>query len=289
MRTIARELEPREADRLPRIYVRHALLYPYNMPLLVLAIAAGLISGSLLIVALSLLAELAMLGFVPRTSAFRRHVDELIENAERAEAAKARAALLLQMDEMHREELERLEALVDRIRENVRKSGASTDVFVDDCLGLSRLTKSFVCLAIAHRASKEALASTNRQALQDRIHSLEAMQSSGIVSERMRRLAQKRLAIAQKRAERWDETQEEIEAISHQLATISELIHLVYERSINPVDPGNMGSEIDRFMDDLEDSEGTLRELTELRVAEDVDPRILEKGRVRLAYAGARR
>jgi hypothetical protein len=143
-------------------------------------------------------------------------------------------------------------------------------------------------LAIAHRTNKEALSSTNRQALQDRIHSLESMQTSALVSERVKRLATKRLSIAHKRAERWDATQEELEAIAHQLATIGELIHLVHEQSINPGDAQDMGEEIDHFMDELGTSEGALREVTEVRIVDDVDPRVLEKGR-RLGYVPLQR
>lgn len=283
MRRHDRQLEPATPARSKRMYVRHAVLHPYNMPLLVLAIAAGLISGSMTILLLAVTAEGVMLGFLPRVAAFRKHVDELIEQQERAEAARARALLLLRMDEVHREELERLEGLVDRVRTNVRRSGASPEAIIDDCLGLNRLTKSYVCLAIAHRTNKEALASTNRQALDDRIHSLEAMRESAVVSERVKKLATKRLAIAHKRAARWDQTQDDLEAIAHQLATIGELIHLVHEQSVNPGDARDMTEEIDHFIDELGASEGALREVTEARIADEVDPRILEKGR-RIGY-----
>jgi hypothetical protein len=283
MRRHNRELQPALPSRPERVYLRHAILHPYNMPLLVLAIAAGLISGSLTILLLAATAEAIMLGFVPKLAAFKKHVDELIEQQERAEAAKSRSLLLLRMDEVHREELERLETLVDRIRANVKRAGASPEAIVDECLGLSRLTRSYVCLAIAHRTNKEALASTNRQALEDRIHSLEAMQTSVLVSDRVKKLASKRLAIAHKRAERWDQTQDELEAIAHQLATIGELVHLVHEQSINPGEAQDMSDEIDHFVEELGTSEGALRELSEARIVEEVDPRILEKGR-RLGY-----
>lgn len=262
-----------------RLYLRHAVLHPYNMPLLVLAIAAGLISGSMTILVFALTMEALMLGLMPRVGFFRAHVDELIEQQERADAARSRAMLLSRMDEVHREELERLETLVDRVRANVRRAGASAEAIVDECLGLNRLTKSYVCLAIAHRTSKEALSSTNRQALEDRIHSLEAMQSSVLVCERVKRLAQKRLSIAHKRAARWDQTQEELEAIAHQLAMIGELVHLVHEQSINPGEAQDMSEEIDLFIEELGASEGALREVTEVRIADGVDARVLEKGR----------
>lgn len=272
--------EERSLTPIPeRLYLRHAVLHPYNMPLLVLAIAAGLISGSVTVLLFAVVMEALMLGLMPRVGFFREHVDALIDQQERADAARSRAMLLSRMDEVHREELDRLETLIDRVRANVRRAGASAEAIVDECLGLSRLTKSYVCLAIAHRTSKDALSSTNRQALEDRIHSLEAMQSSALVSERVKRLAEKRLAIAHKRAARWDQTQEELEAIAHQLAMIGELVHLVHEQSINPGEARDMSVEIDLFMEELGASEGALREVTEVRITDDVDARVLERGR----------
>lgn len=268
-------------------YLKHCALHPYNMPLLVLAIATGLISGSGTVLLLSLAIEVLMLLVVPRLASFRRHVDEVIEQTERLEAAKARAALLLQMDEVHRQELERLEQLVDRARENVKRTGTAAEAVLDDCLGLNRLTACYVRLAIAYKTSKDSLQSTNRQALQDKIRLLEAMKNgANDATDRMRRLAERRLAIALKRAERWDRTQEDLEAITHQLATIGELIHLVHEQSITPIDPRGMSDEIDQFIVDLEENEGTLREISELVVQDEVEVEVLELGRVARAATG---
>ena len=100
-------------------YTKHALLHPYNMPLLVLAIATGLISGSFVLLLAAIFAELAMLGIVPRLHAFRRHVDDVYEQGERMDAAKTRAALLLQMDDAHRDELERIQYGRDKERGSV--------------------------------------------------------------------------------------------------------------------------------------------------------------------------
>lgn len=264
------------------VYLRHALTHPYNLPLFVLALATGMLSSNGLLVSIALSLELAALTLLPGLPTFQRRVEEEIALVEQAEAARTRAILLMQMDAMHREELERLEGVVDKIRDNVRKSGASAEILVEGFLGLDRLMKTYVCLAIAHRANKEILMATNRQGLADRILSLEALETSRLVSERVRGLIARRLAIARRRAERWDKTQDELDAISHQLATVSELIHLVHEQSVNPSDPADVSDAIDHFISELEASESTLRELTAFGVAERVDADVLDKGRMRL-------
>jgi hypothetical protein len=273
-----RMLERRSSSsRAPITYLRHAALHPYNLPLLVLAVATGLISGSVSILLVAFVAEVAVLSIVPRLRAFRHHVDEVLDMADRAEAARSRAALLMRMDEMHREELERLEHLADRIRENMRRHVGSAELVLDECFGLPKLLASYARLAIAFRACKEALSSVNRQTLRDKIQHLEMLAESA--TERVRKLAVRRLGIAIKRAEQWDRAQDDMEAIAHQLATIGELIHLMHEQSITPVDPQGMSDEIDRFLSDLEDSDGALAELRSLDTAEDVEPNVLELGR----------
>ena len=59
--------------------------------------------------------------------------------------------------------------------------------------------------------------------------------------------------------------------------------HLVHEQSINPGDARYITEEIDTFFEELGASEGAIREFTETRIADEVDPRILEKGR-RIGY-----
>jgi len=216
-------------------------------------------SGLLLFVTLGF--EALFLGVVPRLSVFRYHVDKLCELAELAAAQKAREALVAQMDHIHRNELTRLEILVNKTRENVLRKGGTVDLF-DDIFGLGRLTTNYIRLAIAQKASKECLAMTNRQALQDTIRSLEALLRS--CPERMRRPIERRLAIAYRRAQCWDRTREHVEMLTHQLATVMELVGLLHDQSTAPASAQEMFDELEEAMSDLEDNEGLLRELAEL-------------------------
>ena len=186
-----------------------------------------------------------LLGIVLHLRAFRRYVDERLDQIERAKAAEQRSTLLLQMSDEHRRELLRLESIVDRIRDATRPHGTAAQIAVDECL---RLLASYVRLAIAYNVSRECLASVDRKTLEDEMRTARggALLAS---SAHTRALAHRRLVIARKRADRWDRSREALEAIAHQLAMIGELVQLTHEQVAAPADPGGATDEIDRVVE----------------------------------------
>jgi len=259
------------------IYVKHALMHPWHVVVLAGATVFGVANWSLLVLLLVFAgAELLLLGIVLRLKAFRRYVDERLDQIERAHAAEQRASLLLQMGDEHRRELLRLEGVIDRIRDATKPHGTAAQLAVDECL---RLLASYVRLAIAYNVSRECLATVDRRALDDEMRSLEAARFAA--SPHTRELAQKRLTIARKRAQRWDKSREALEAVSHQLAMIGELVQLTHEQVAAPVDPGGATDELDRVVEQLDDSQSTIEELAEFLGVEDtIEPHVLDLGRI---------
>lgn len=245
------------------LYLRKFLLNPFNIYMALAVAAFGLITGHFVVLPVALVLELLVLAVVPRTGVFRRHVDEGLREIERAAAAKAREALTLQMSDGHRQELERLEFLVEGIRENTRRHGGTVRLALDEHLGLGRLTFIYIQLAISYREKTTSLAMMDRQRLLENIETLQAI--DGVVrAPRTRRLVQRRLSIAQRHLEHWDRTREQLEAIAHQLATITELIQFLHAQSLAASSgPQEVSDEIDRFMAEFRENEGTLRELAE--------------------------
>jgi hypothetical protein len=74
----------------------------------------------------------------------------------------------------------------------------------------------------------------------------------------------RRLSIAHQRAQCWDRTREHCAAITHELATILELVHLMHDRSVTTRDSRDVVDEVERFLTDLEDNEGVLLEVAEI-------------------------
>ena len=181
------------------------------------------------------------------------------------------------MGDEHRRELLRLEGIVDRIRDATRPHGTAAQLAVDECL---RLLASFVRLAIAHNTSRECLASVDRRCLEEEIRALEGARFSP--NPHARALAMRRLTIARRRAHRWDQSREALEAMAHQLAMIGELVQLTHEQVAAPADPGGATEELDRVVEELDDSHSTLEELAEY-------PRRRRRDRAAGARHGARR
>ncbi|HZU84632.1 MAG TPA: hypothetical protein VE987_17000 [Polyangiaceae bacterium] len=258
------------------VYVKHALMHPWHVVVLAGATVFGVANWSFIVLLLVFAgAELLLLGIVLQLRVFRRYVDDRLDQIERTKAAEQRATLLLQMGEEHRRELLRLESIVDRIRDATKPHGTAAQLAVDECL---RLLASYVRLAIAYNVSRECLASVDRRALDEEIRALEATRFSQ--SAHTRGLAQRRLAIARKRAERWDRSREALEAIAHQLAMIGELVQLTHEQVAAPADPGSATDEIDRVVEELDSSQSTIDELAEILVVEEpIEPRMLDLGR----------
>jgi hypothetical protein len=251
-------------------------MHPWHVVVLAGATVFGVANWSLLVLLLVFAgAELLLLGIVLHLRAFRHYVDERLDQIDRAKAAEQRATLLLQMGDEHRRELLRLESIVDRIRDAARPNGTAAQIAVDECL---RLLASYVRLAIAYNVSRECLASVDRRHLDEEIRQLEAARFSQ--SPHARTLAQRRLLIARKRTERWDRSRDALEAIAHQLAMIGELVQLTHEQIVAPADPGSATTEIDRVVEELDETQSTIEELAEfLGVEEAIEPSVLDMGR----------
>jgi hypothetical protein len=248
-------------------YAVQALLHPLNLFAALMAVAIGLISGSLWMLPATACAEVIMLATLPKSKLFRRSVDQRLMEFERAEAARARELLLVQMSEMHRQELERIEYLVDAIRHNAARHGGAVRFLLDEQLDLSRLVASYVRLAIAHKERTALLAMTDRTHLDREIDRLEKDKGRA-KSASLRALLEQRLSIVRKRAEHWDRTRSNLEAISHQLGIIAEVVQLLHAQSVTPFGSEETSEELDRFMQELDESESTLKELSEIDTEE---------------------
>jgi signal transduction histidine kinase len=255
--------------RSPVVYMGRVLSHPCNLLMLFGVLLLSFIGWSLPVLLVGIALEAGLLSLSPWVRFLRRRIDVQLDETDRAEAARAHDALVQQMDGRHQQELARLERLIDRTRENLSRRLGGAQLSLSSDADLTRLTASYIRLAIAYRAGQESLAMTSYQDLTDTIQTLETVRRAS--GTRMRELAERRLAIAYRRVECWSRTREGLEAISQQLATIVELVQLMHEQSLTPMDPHSACVEIDRFMRDLEHREGAMREIDALSNEEDLD------------------
>jgi hypothetical protein len=262
--------------RPPSLYTWHALKHPWHLVVLAGVAALSVMHTSVVLAVLTLACVEGLALSVGRMRAFRRVVDQKLDQAAIALAAEQRSVLIAHMGEEHKAELAALEAIVDKARDVSRPYGMAADAVTDDCQNLLAL---FVRLSIVYNMSRQCLASIDRQRLEDEARNLEGLVSS--TRGTTRELATGRLLLMRKRIERWDRSRETLATIALQLSMIADLVHLAHEQLAAPGNPRRITGEIDALARALDGDPATSDELAELLSAEPaVDPQVLELGRM---------
>jgi hypothetical protein len=267
-------LVSRSARRAPKhalsTYRRHAVTHVAQIFFVVLPLMIAILSLSAVGPLLGFLAgELALILVLPRLAMFQRMVDAQIERKHRADAARERAALLSQMSDAHRCDLERIELLASQIRE---RTGCAEPC---DLLGVERLVGLYVRLAIAHRESVTVFPGAARNEISQQIASAARLHetATGPVRDRLCQ----RLWILRSRSVVIAKGHEEREAMEEELATIVEVVRYLYERCAT-AEMGGATAELRELVENAAQTAVLARELSTVRVV-DFDAAILERGR----------
>jgi hypothetical protein len=217
-----------------------------------------------------LVAEVLAFLLLPHLGWVRRAVDARIEARAHAEAASARAVLLMRMSEEHRRELNALEKIAAALRER-----SDTATHSDDVLGIERLIELYVRLAIAHRASRSSLEVVGRSRLDEEIAALEAC--SGPASTTRPSCIERRLAILRMRRDARRAALDEQTVIDHELAMIGHTLRWMEEHCA-AAGTEAIRAELDFALASRERDGAALRELSALRDSE-FDATVIRLGR----------
>ena len=85
--------------------------------------------------------------------------------------------------------------------------------------------------------------------------------ASGEASARLREVKQKRVEILSKRLQRFTQAEESRAVVSHQLASIEDLLRLTHEQSIAIRDPEHVNRQLDALSVEVQATEDTVREM----------------------------
>jgi len=242
-------------------YTKAAFIHPSNLIALAAVLMLGLINPSGQIVLLGLGAELIFLGVAPRNQWLRRCLDEGYVEAVEAARTRAREALIAKLSEAHRDELARLDDLIKKISEGEGGRGCGAAPCNVDWRGL---TASYIRLSLAHKACEEALALSEQRSLRGSLRALAA--AAPAATPRVRAAIRERLAVAEERAADEARVREDLEVITHELATIADIIYLRHQQAVT-LGPA---AEATRFIQEFEATRSVERELAELAVDERV-------------------
>lgn len=254
------------------VYRRYTLVHFTYALVLTIPAALMLLALDLEVAMVGLLvAEVIAFLLMPYFGWVRRAVDARIDAQKHAEAASARAVLLMRMSDEHRRELHSLEKIAAALRERSDVSANS-----DDFLGLERLIELYVRLAIAHRSSRTALEMVGKTRLDEEIGALE-MSLVGVGDRPHNPCIEKRLGILQMRREARRAAITEQVAIDHELALIGHTLRWMEEQCA-ATGIETLRSELAFVLASREHDAATLRELAALRESE-FDASVIRLGR----------
>ena len=254
-------------------YRRAAITHPLNVAALtIVALTAVVMTsadvGLKLPLAMLIVVEAIVLGVLPKLPAFQRSVEARAAEAERIDAAAARAITAAHLDTDHRIELESLEMTAEIIRAH-----AGVTRLKDDWTGVSDLVALYGRLALAHRASVATFGPALGGALD---HQARCIQTSLACSDDTTRPALlRRLAVVRSRKTNWLAARRQQEALSVELAMIGDQIRSMREHcALTPF--VRLREELDVAVATSHEGARVLRELSEVRIA-STEPFLIEE------------
>ena len=245
--------------------LRAALLAPANVIALLTAGGASFLTGHPLPALIALGAEgfyLAAVGLVPSV---RRAVGSRVGRPEDDETER----LLAELAESQREHYFVLRDLRDSILENYRKLPGGGVLAASSEAQLAALLTAFLRLLSTLNDHRRYLGIADREAIRRELSLLET-ELRAQDNARLREVQEKRAEILRRRLERFAQAEESRAVVSHQLASIEDLVKLTHEQSISIRDPAAVGGMLDALAAEVSATEKTVRELEQfLDVTED--------------------
>jgi hypothetical protein len=257
--------------------LRAALLAPANVIGLMTAGGAALVTGHSLPALVALGAEAVYLAAVGLVPSLRRAVGSRTGGPEDDETER----LLSELAESQREHYFVLRDLRDSILENYRKLPGGGVLAASSEAQLAALLSAFLRLLSTLNDHRRYLGIADREAIRRELSLLEA-ELGGQDNPRLREVQEKRADILRRRLERFGQAEESRAVVSHQLASIEELMRLTHEQSISIRDPAAVSGMLDALAAEVTATEKTVRELEQfIDVAEEPGASAGRRTRVR--------
>ncbi len=204
--------------------------------------------------------ELLALGYVPRQERFRR----LIRSQHAAEKKPpSQKELYQQLSRHNQRRYFRLRDLEKKIKTNYAKlSYAAQGLLESHELKIDGLLDS--CLSLLHQKERydQYTLRTGDDELQKSIKDLQKdMQHD---SERVRAVKARRLHILEQRLNRLHKSQENMQIIDAQVATIEDVVKYIHEQSITMRNPEEITYQLNLLLNEVEETEASVGEMEAL-------------------------
>ncbi len=243
-------------------YLRAALLTPANL----FAIAAGGVASAVLGEWTPLIAAagasgfyLALLSVVP---SFRRVVVSNYDAQDllAAGSPEERERLVAELAPSQREHWLMLNELKDRILANYRALPGGRVMAASSEGRLDGLLTSFLRLLSTLNSYRKYLNASDRKSIEVELAGLEA-EVAEETNPRLKDVKARRAEILKKRVARFAQAEESRQVVSHQLASIEDVLRLTHEQSIAIRDPEAVARQLEVLTTEVEATEETVREM----------------------------
>ena len=251
----------------PRSRTPNFLLAALGMPAHLFALLAGavasLVLGDWVPLAAAAGASGAYLALLSTTPSFRRAVRANLDaqGQERGGVARELEALLAELAPSQREHYRTLQGLRDDILARYARVPGGRVLAASSAPRLDALLASFLRLVTTLNGYRRFLGAADRLRLEEELRVLEADLAVPSQSEKLKEVKARRAELLGKRVQRYRQAAESREVVSHQLASIEDLLRLTYEQSIAVRDPELVGRQLEALTAEVAATEDTVQEL----------------------------
>ena len=236
------------------------------MPANLLALAAGglasLMLGDWIPLAAAAGGSALYLGLLSTAPSFRRAVRSNFDAQTSIGVASDQdaEALLADLSPSQRQHYGVLHSLRDSILERYRRLPGGRVLAAGSEGRLDALLANFLRLVSTLNGYRQFLNSADRQTLEAELLQLKA-EAANDTSEALRDVKQRRIDILQRRVQRYLQAEESREVVSHQLASIEDMLRLTLEQAIAVRDPAGATEQLNALTAEVAATEETVREL----------------------------
>lgn len=244
-------------------YWKAAVLHPWNLVMLGATAVAAIALGSEVPLLFGAGLELFYLGVIPANGRFRKAIDARLHKVRRLSEGKRQELMIEELAANQRDHYLSLRQLADRIRQNYRRHEETHGALLleQSQTKIESLLAAFLKLLVTLNDYRRYLNATDRRMIERDLAELEGDLQSPGGSEAVREIKRKRIDILHKRLERFSKAEESREVISHQLASIEDVLRLVHEQSITIRDPQAITQQLDALTVEVEETESTVRDM----------------------------
>lgn len=193
---------------------------------------------------------------------FRRAVRANLEAQSRSDVASPQEEelLLAELAPSQKEHYDVLRELRNRILESYSKMPGGRVLVASSERRLEALLTSFLRLVGTLNSYRKFLNATDRKAIEEELRGLEK-ETAEEKNERLKEVKSRRVEILKKRVARFLQAEESREVVSHQLASIEDVLRLTHEQSIAIRDPQVVSRQLEALTAEVSATEETVKEM----------------------------